>query len=695
MKRNKLFQALLMTGVLLLTGCGESEKPVEPSSPVTPEVVKPTSISIESTATKLEVGKTLQLTAKVTPEGADASVTWSSSSNEVATVSESGLVTGVKAGDVIIKATSKVDTGVYKEIALTVDPEVLPNAESIEITAEGGKKEVATAGSLQLTAKVSPAKADQAVSWSSSDSSLAIVNANGLVKGVKEGEVTITATAKKAPTVKATIKLTVVKGEAPEPTTDWSKVEFSNHDKYVNELKKGNQIKVKGTVTHVREDKDKNDTPIYRYFLQNGKEGFYISSQPIVVGEIKLGKSYEIGGIKDYTFNCNSIKAVEYVKPLEETLPVEEIDITNEESYVFNDQKKNMGAKVVLNNVEVDTLPGDFSKAFSLKVASGKNKINLRVDPKTMSEETFKAVAKKASELLPHQPISVKGFMNSFGYGKPESQIDIFDAESIIVKELNDKDKVTLVTKAFVAPTTLTTETKIELPTAMENIEGVKLTWESNNPAINVETGAVTHGKYDTEVELTMIATCGTETAKAKYTVNVISANDDYYTEVARLDFEDADPKKSYGNSVTKPGYRVGNVNLGGHNWEMNSALIGGDERDRREGVFGARVQTQYENGLTLLDKDLKFDTLEFLVGIYGENLLGPEIQISYAIDDSEEFTVLPRTFIINHYELRKVRVTLPIEGDHTVRVRIGAVVGTGQRFNVDNIRLLQKKVDA
>ena len=695
MKRNKLFQVLLLTGAILLTGCGESSSPVEPTTPTptTPEVAKPTAISIEATADKLEVGKTLQLTAKVTPEGADASVTWSSSSDKIATVDANGLVKGVAVGDVIIKATSKVDAGVYKEIALTIEAEKVPAAEKIEITAEGGKKEVATAGSLQLTAKVTPAKADQAVAWKSSDNGTAIVNANGLVKGVKEGEVTITATSKKTPTVHAEIKLTVVKGEAPAPTTDWSKVEFSNHEAYMT-AEKGVALKVKGTVTYLTETTDKEANPIYDYFLQNGKEGFYVRGQAVAVGEIKVGNSYEIGGFKEWHSGCNSLKAVEYVKPIEEKLPVEVVDITKEASYKYDDQKVHMGAKVTVNEMMISSLPSDVtsSKGFTIKLEHGDKHLDVRVNAGDVTPEVYKAIGDKVNTLLPHQVVSVTGAMTSFGYGKPGAQIALFSADDIVAKPLTDEAKVDLAVAAVTTPHTLDTEAKIELPKALENVEGVTMAWESSNAAvINAETGVVTHGERDVDVKLTMTATAGDKTAKKEYIVTVLSASDDYYTEVASLDFEDALDGNKYGCSASKSGYKDGDVELGGHKWNMNNALIGSAEDDRRVGKWGARMQTSGDlNAITLLDNTLKFDTVEALVGTYGKNALGTVIEVSYALDDATEFTVLPRQFVINQYELGKIRVALPVEGDHTVRVRLSAVKGTGQRVNIDNIRLLK-----
>ena len=89
------------------------------------EVVKvnPTRVSIyaKDNAKTLQVAKTLELTIKVEPENADTSIEWSSSDKTIATVSNRGLVTGVKAGKVIITATSLVDDTIKDSIELTIE----------------------------------------------------------------------------------------------------------------------------------------------------------------------------------------------------------------------------------------------------------------------------------------------------------------------------------------------------------------------------------------------------------------------------------------------------------------------------------------------------------------------------------------------------------------------------------------------
>ena len=69
------------------------------------------SISVSPSSATVEVGSTAQLTATANPPNSATTFTWGSSNNAVATVSTSGLVTGVAAGTATISASAGGKTG--------------------------------------------------------------------------------------------------------------------------------------------------------------------------------------------------------------------------------------------------------------------------------------------------------------------------------------------------------------------------------------------------------------------------------------------------------------------------------------------------------------------------------------------------------------------------------------------------------
>ena len=80
-----------------------------------------TGLSLNHTSVEFEVGNTVKLSATPNPVNADASVTWSSSDNSVASVSADGLVTAVKEGTATITATSTVDPTIKATCQITVN----------------------------------------------------------------------------------------------------------------------------------------------------------------------------------------------------------------------------------------------------------------------------------------------------------------------------------------------------------------------------------------------------------------------------------------------------------------------------------------------------------------------------------------------------------------------------------------------
>ena len=144
------------------------------------------SIKLSTDETTIYVGSSTQIIAIISPENAtNRDLLWSSSDTSIATVNNKGIVTGIKQGTVTITAKTS-DGKVVATITITVEEEGLV-LESDETT-------IYVDSSTQITAKINQENVTSSnLIWSSSDTSIATVDNNGIVTGIKPGTVTITA----------------------------------------------------------------------------------------------------------------------------------------------------------------------------------------------------------------------------------------------------------------------------------------------------------------------------------------------------------------------------------------------------------------------------------------------------------------------------------------------------------------------
>ncbi len=178
-----------LTQTVTLTVIPKIIIPDEPEIPVT---------EINLTAESLVgyVGKTVQLSYSLSPSGAKDGVLWKSADESVATVSQKGLVTFLKAGTVTIKAKCSM-YDVKSEITFTVK-EVL--SDSITLSFENfiskgeNTYEIKQGNSGKVSAVLSEDATILTVKYSSSDPEIAKIGADGVVEAIKGGTVTITAT---------------------------------------------------------------------------------------------------------------------------------------------------------------------------------------------------------------------------------------------------------------------------------------------------------------------------------------------------------------------------------------------------------------------------------------------------------------------------------------------------------------------
>ena len=153
-------------------------------------IVDATSISIDKKSVTATVDtEDIMLTATITPSNAtDKRVVWSSSDENVATVSELGFVTPISPGKAII--TASTSDGKYSDSS---EIYVFDSDRNVGIFVDGITLKKGETLNVEY-AIIHENATDYECVWSSSDESVATVDERGVVTGVKKGEATVTLT---------------------------------------------------------------------------------------------------------------------------------------------------------------------------------------------------------------------------------------------------------------------------------------------------------------------------------------------------------------------------------------------------------------------------------------------------------------------------------------------------------------------
>lgn len=132
----------------------------------------------------LSKGKKQTLTPVLTPITSQQKVTYTSSNKKVATVSSKGVITAKGAGTAKITVKSG-----SKKVTVTV---TVPKTKTTAITGVPSSLSLKKGKTYKLKAKRTPSNSDQAITYKSSNTKIATVNASGKITAKKKGTVTIT-----------------------------------------------------------------------------------------------------------------------------------------------------------------------------------------------------------------------------------------------------------------------------------------------------------------------------------------------------------------------------------------------------------------------------------------------------------------------------------------------------------------------
>lgn len=196
-----------------------------------------TGITLNATSGSLKKGESVTLVATIAPANATVKdITWSSSNNNVATVTKNGVVKAMGKGTAVITATSVDNARATATYNLTVTEPVRTIPATKVIIKKPASKSLNKGKTMTLKAVTTPSNSTDKLSWKSSNKKIATVTSSGKVKGIGKGTATITVTTTSGK--KATIKITV---KIPAKKVKLSKSKVT--------LKKGKSVKLKAKLT--------------------------------------------------------------------------------------------------------------------------------------------------------------------------------------------------------------------------------------------------------------------------------------------------------------------------------------------------------------------------------------------------------------------------------------------------------------
>lgn len=218
-----------------------------------------TGITLNTDDIRVDVGGTMSgLRANISPWKYmdDGTITWSSSNSAIASIDSNGVITGVAPGTIRIKAETSNGYRAYAHVIVS-NP-------ITSVAINQGNTSVPEGAQVALSAAVTPANttSSKAFSWSSSNTSVATVDNNGIVTGHNAGNTTITVTTANGKKASCRVDVTrpiteVVLSEKnvslsigktaylkttilPATTTDYKTISWSSSNASVATVTKGN-----------------------------------------------------------------------------------------------------------------------------------------------------------------------------------------------------------------------------------------------------------------------------------------------------------------------------------------------------------------------------------------------------------------------------------------------------------------------
>lgn len=215
---NKAFAALVSCALAIsILGTAPMNTYAAPKKNVqSVEITKP-----DSEVLVLKKGKTFKLKAKVTPANAkNKKLTYKTSKKSIATINKKGVIKAKKKGSVQITVQSKQKKNKKDTLKVIVGAPITSLAIEQSITT------LKVGDTLRLSCSITPSNASYGIlTWSSSDTSIASISADGTISALAAGTVTIYAKSEDGTNKQASCSFTIEEKAAtpipepkPEPT---------------------------------------------------------------------------------------------------------------------------------------------------------------------------------------------------------------------------------------------------------------------------------------------------------------------------------------------------------------------------------------------------------------------------------------------------------------------------------------------
>jgi hypothetical protein len=207
-------RAILVFAALLVQACSDSsplptdeQQTRPPAPPLAPPGAAPHLIGLTPVKVRIDVGRSVQLTAIVLDARqqpiAFAPISWRSSQPDVALVDSAGRVSALTPGHVYVMASSG-SAAAHTSVHVMRDnlyPDIVVLSPVVH--------SMSACDSMQLTAATVPDVAAPSFVWRSSDEAVLAVNETGVVQGVAAGSAGITALWQPDTTRRATLPIQV------------------------------------------------------------------------------------------------------------------------------------------------------------------------------------------------------------------------------------------------------------------------------------------------------------------------------------------------------------------------------------------------------------------------------------------------------------------------------------------------------